>query len=506
MADITLINLNMLFLRHMDGIERERHLPLGPLYLVSALEHAGFEVDFRDYQQYQADDLFAASSIADFCADPAPIIGLSCMANLLPFSILAAKELRRRYPDRLIVLGGVGAKSVEAQVLTAFPWIDVVSHGEGERTVVDLVAAHKAGRPLDDIEGLALRVNGEVHVNPHQPRIVDLDSIPGPAYGHIDLSAYEGYGMVTSRGCPYPCTFCSVAPVWNLESYSRTFNSLIDEMRLLNEQAGVDLFLFQDEFFVSSKKHVMGFCEALQRSGLKVNWKAFGRINLTDLETLDAMAENGCVEIRYGIESGSNKVLKRTKKGFTAEQSVEVVSEAVKRFPRVDAFFVWGFPFETMEDFYQTLFQMLSFRLMGARILPSLLCYLPQTTIYEEFRGDPKFEFCPDLLPEYMLTGHEVCRPSGIEIDDDHRWLFDFIEQHPQIFPGFYHYDLAGNVRPKLEVLREHGFYASDQAADGAEEEGTESCGAHSPRAPVDPRREILTRPDVPQKKVTHGA
>jgi hypothetical protein len=154
-----------------------------------------------------------------------------------------------------------------------------------------------------------------------------------------------------------------------------------------------------------------------------------------------------------------------------------------------------------MEDFYQTLFQMISFRLSGARILPSLLCYLPQTRIYEEYRGDPKFEFCPDLLPEYMLTGHEVCHPSRIEIDDQHRWLFDFVVQHPDIFPGFFHYDLENNVRPKLEVLREHGFYPSPQA-EQREEAGTESCGAHSPRVASDPRRQIQSRPDAVQPRV----
>jgi len=72
MADITLINLNMLFLRHMDGIEKERHLPLGTLYLTAALEEAGLEVDFRDYQQSQGDDPFSSEAIADFCKDPAP--------------------------------------------------------------------------------------------------------------------------------------------------------------------------------------------------------------------------------------------------------------------------------------------------------------------------------------------------------------------------------------------------------------------------------------------------
>ena len=115
MADITLINLNMLFLRHYDGVERERHLPLGSLYLTAALEEAGYEVDFRDYQQHVCDDPFDPQEIAAFCSDPAPVIGLSCMANLLPFTILAAKAIRERYLDRLIVLGGVGAKAVECE-------------------------------------------------------------------------------------------------------------------------------------------------------------------------------------------------------------------------------------------------------------------------------------------------------------------------------------------------------------------------------------------------------
>jgi len=493
MADITIVNLNMLYLRHMDGIERERHLPLGPLYLAAALEQAGLEVDLRDYQQCDAEDPFSREAIADFCHDPAPIIGLSCMANLLPFTILAARELKQRYPDRLLVLGGVGAKSVERQVLEAFPWIDVVAHGEGEKTVVELVRAYKAGRPLTELHGLVLRDGAHIILNPPQERLVALDSTPLPAYHHVDLSAYEGYGMVSSRGCPYPCTFCSVAPVWNHESFTRSPQGIVDEMRFLHERAGVGLFLFQDEFFVSSKRNVMQFCEALRRAELKVMWKAFGRVNLTDTETMDAMAESGCVEIRYGIESASAAVLERTRKGFTSEQAASVVAEAVKRFPRVDTFFVWGFPFETMDDFYQTLFQMISFRLMGTRVLPSLLCYLPQTAIYEEYRGDPKFEFCPHLLPEYMLTGHEVCDASEIRIDDEHGWVFDLIRAHPEIFTGFYHYDLEGNVLPKMEVLREHGFYAApDQTARAA----TESCGAHSPRIEQAFGRQLLTRPD----------
>jgi hypothetical protein len=108
MSDITLVNLNMLIIRYPYAVERELHVTLGPLYLAAALERAGFEVDFRDYQIVETDDPFTIDSIVGFCDSPAPVIGLSCMANLLPFTVLAAEALKKKYPDRIIVLGGVG--------------------------------------------------------------------------------------------------------------------------------------------------------------------------------------------------------------------------------------------------------------------------------------------------------------------------------------------------------------------------------------------------------------
>jgi hypothetical protein len=233
-------------------------------------------------------------------------------------------------------------------------------------------------------------------------------------------------------------------------------------------------------------------------------------------------------------------VLARTRKGFTAAEAVEVVTKAVGIFDRTDCFYIWGFPFETMEDFHQSVFQMVSFRAMGARILPSLLCLLPQTEIYrdilaseensgtglqlesslgtrfdlssvpqgadgtlsgaENCRGNPdgglapagrpvpefssgsprrkRLEFCPELFPEYMITGHEVLRGARCQAPPEHLRIFDFIRENPGIFPGFFHYDLAGNVLPKLRVLQEFGFYGQDRA----EVSDTDSCGAHSPK------------------------
>ncbi|MBW2263244.1 MAG: radical SAM protein [Deltaproteobacteria bacterium] len=480
MAHITLVNLNMLFVRYSDSYEKELHLPLGPLYLTTVLEKAGYEVDFRDYQLCEADDPFDLDSFVEFMADPAPVVGLSCMANLLPFSILAARRLKERYPDRTIVLGGVGAKAVEEKVLERFDWIDLVAHGEGEASIVPLVEALGNGGDLSKVPGIFMRGEGGVVCNPPPERIRDLDALGRPAFHRVDLEAYDAYGMVSSRGCPYKCSFCSVAPVWNHKCYFRSPEDVVEEMKELHAKVGVELFLFQDEFFVSSKETVKRFCELLAKTGLKLYWKAFARVDLADQEVMEAMARTGCVEIRFGIESGSERILSMTEKGFTPEMAVDVVSRATQLFPRVDTFFIWGYPDETMEDFYKSLFQMVSFRLMGARILPSLLCYLPQSRLYAELSEERKaaLEFCDDLLPEYVITGHEVCKVGTVSIEGPHVGVFDFIKKHKDLFPGFFLLDVETNIKPKLAVLQEHGFYTRENR----ELSDLDSCGAHSPR------------------------
>ena len=167
-ADITLVNLNMLFMRYGEEIERELHVPLGCLYLTRALESAGLSVDFRDYQTCPSDEPFDMEVFLDFVKDPAPVIGLSCMANLLPFTILAAKALKERYPNHVILLGGVGTKSVEEKVLERFPWIDVIARGECEVTGPELLASLRDGGDLSGIKGVSYRADGGVRRNPER--------------------------------------------------------------------------------------------------------------------------------------------------------------------------------------------------------------------------------------------------------------------------------------------------------------------------------------------------
>ncbi len=489
MADITLINLNMLYVKFLDGsIVRQTHIPPGIVALVAALEKSGISVDFRDYQLVDKEDLFDAGTFLDFIDNPCRIIGISCMANLLPFVLHVLPAVKQKFPRSIIVLGGVGSAGVENEILKRFTEVDIIHRGEGDVSAPLLIRALLDHAPLDMVPSISYRKNGFVQHNPNTPRIHNLDSLPLPAYDRIDFNLYDGHNILGSRGCPFPCTFCSITPIWGWKAFSRSNQSILNEMQMLHSTYGVEEFLFQDEFFISSPDRITDFARLLRKTGLKIEYKAFARIDIITKEALKALAASGCIELRFGIESGSDKILQLTRKGFSTEMALEKIALAKRHIPSVDAFYIWGFPFETHDDFRETLMQMIALRGMGIRCLPSLLTYLPQTVLYNNLKEYDRLEFCPYVLPEYMVSGIENRLSVRIEIDQQYKSLFEFIKLHKTVFPGFFHIDIENNINPKLELLEEFGFYNLKQ----------EACGAHSPSKTHSP----VSHTTIPEQEI----
>jgi hypothetical protein len=172
-------------------------------------------------------------------------------------------------------------------------------------------------------------------------------------------------------------------------------------------------------------------------------------------------------------------VLRQVAKGFTARQASEIIALSAQIFPEVDAFFIWGFPFETMADFYKSVFQMVLFRSWGVRVLPCLLSLLPQTAIYHDYLAgnySGELRFHPDLTPEYVATGHETSAAGHIGISAEQQSLFDFIAANPDLFPGFLQWEPETNVQPKLQVLCDLGFYPDVCSASRCLEVPTEAA------------------------------
>jgi radical SAM superfamily enzyme YgiQ (UPF0313 family) len=464
-ADVTLVNMNLLYIRLGDRVDHEAHPPLGLLYLTSVLEQRGVRVDLVDYQLLPranpGADPFDLDTALAFIGETAAVVGFSCMANLLPFTLLVTERFKRRHPDKTVLLGGVGPFGVEPLILERFPWIDAIVQGEAESTLSPLLKALPDPDRLGRVPGIFYRrADGTVHYTGKAPRIRDLDRIPLPAYHRLDMAAYDAFGILSSRGCPYACRFCSVAPVWDRKTTHRSHENIIAEIRLLNETHGVQTVLFQDEFFYSSEAKILDFCDRLQAAGLSVRWKCYGRVNLVSEHAMKRMAQTGCVQLRFGVESGSDRVLGRVVKGFRCRDALAAVSSALGIFDSVETFFIWGFPFEGMADFYETALQMARFRQMGVTVLPSLFSMLPQTDIYREFRKGRyggALSLVPELVPIYVVTGHEIVDTFNA-VPDRYRPYYDFIGAHEDVFPGFFLFNYETNVLPKYQALRETGF------------------------------------------------
>ncbi len=463
-ADLSLININLLFVNSQGKIDCEIHPPLGPLYLVSYLQKHHYTTDFIDHQtlffEHPDRDAFDIDAALWFYGELADIIGLSCMANLLPFTLLIAKEIKKRYPEKTILLGGVGPFGVEYELLKEFPQIDIISRGEGEETLRELIYTIQNKQSLDTVLGIHFRTeDGNIVKTDERPRLV-LNEMHMPAYDHIDLSHYDAANVITNRGCPYPCSFCSVAPIWNHRTTFRKTEHIIEEIRMLREKYGIRQILFQDEFFYSGEKKMLEFCDAIEEMNLDIEWKCFGRVNLVTEKAMKRMAEVGCTEIRYGIESGSDAVLSQVTKKFSIEEAVRALDMSLKIFPAVEAFFIWGFPFEDMNDFLMTAIQMERMREKGVNVLPSLLSFLPQTEIYKDYKAgkyNNTLTFNPTILPIFVVTGHEILG-ENVEIPEKYQPIFNLVKNYPNIFPGFYLYDVTNNVMPKRAILEQMNF------------------------------------------------
>lgn len=434
---ITLINLNMMYGNIKGTIDQQVYIPLGLLYIASVLEKKGYKVILKDYQLSKSKNPFILKNFLDFVGQiSTTIIGFSCMSNLLPFAILGAKMIKENYHGKIVVFGGVGPSPVAHHIIKEFPFIDIVVDGEGEKAIIEIMKGN----------------HNHIFQN---GRIADLDTLPMPAYHLINFKDYDAApSIITSRGCPYDCAFCTEASIFGRGVRFRNIDLVIEEMKYVHEQSRKTLFLIQDDNFTLNKLRVLEFCNKIKNLNLDLKWKCFGRIDLMDEEIMEKMAESGCVQVRYGIESGSNKILEKIRKRFTIEKAYEIVSQSVKYFPSVHTSFIWGYPFEKMDDLFATLEQMKKFEEKGATAYLFQLSPLPRSEIYEEYKG--KLEFFPKLYSNFNAAGCEVWEEDGCKIHKTSRYIYDFIKKYPHIFPGFYQYDIKNNILPKYKFIQKH--------------------------------------------------
>jgi radical SAM superfamily enzyme YgiQ (UPF0313 family) len=351
--DITLVNIASK--TTYDGKQVNILSTVGIYSLIACLERAGQTVDFREYfLDFEKSPSAELKDAAAFFDNSARIIGIGCHAIHLPFAVKAAQAIKKRFPDKFVIFGGIGPSIVAKPLMEKFPEIDMVVVGEAEGNLPLVVASLlNGGKDLDGIGGLVFRKGGKVvETGPFAP-IADLDSLPIPAYKHLDVARYPQPMAMSARGCPFGCPFCSLSAYWKGKIRFRSAKMMLKELQVL-EGLGVRSVFFADPCFMFDKKRLLEFI-TLVKGKIKMEFKCYGRLDLVSEEMCKLLVESNFKTIFYGLESGSDAVLKQIKGGFSVKEGLALIKKSRSYFPNVEVSLMWGFPFETLEDLKRTI-------------------------------------------------------------------------------------------------------------------------------------------------------
>ena len=231
---------------------------------------------------------------------------------------------------------------------------DYIIRGEGEYPVLELLN----NIPLEGIKNLTFKgKNGEIISNPERGVIEDLDSMPFPQRDGFycgDKKIDKG-AIITSRGCPFQCTYCASPKIWNRKVRYRNIDSVFEELEIIVKDLGVSLVRFQDDTFTLKKERTMQLMEKMLSRNLNIKWLCDTRIDRLDKEMLQMMKRSGCVRLKTGIESGSDKILKKVHKGINVKKIKEVVKMIKESDISLTTYFMIGFPGETDDDIKKTI-------------------------------------------------------------------------------------------------------------------------------------------------------
>lgn len=282
------------------------------------------------------------------------IVGIGTMTVTVPETLRLARWVKDRSPESTVIVGGVHA-TIAAQDLITEPAVDYVLKGEADQSFPALVDAVLYGRPPDDIPGLVTRGR--------DPRFVDapvekhLDSLPFPAFDLIDLGRYEqSLAIVSSRGCPYDCVYCSAAEISGRSWRAFSPERLIEDIARLISEFGVSRISFSDDIFTLNAKRVKEICSAIRAKHLDFKWSCLARPDLADISLLQAMRDAGCQRVYFGAESVVESNLKYAGRRYASDVIATAVSNArLAGIQEVVTSFIIGFPQDTADHIRSTL-------------------------------------------------------------------------------------------------------------------------------------------------------
>lgn len=324
-----------------------RFPPLGLGYLASYLERHNISVNLID-----CTFLTKNEALSKIISTNPQIIGIYCMYSMKKEALWLAESTKPHC--KMLIAGGPSPTTNPEEFLKTF---DVVVLGEGEQTLLELVQ----NKNLSKINGIAYNHNRKTKYTQKRQPIKNLNTIPSPARNLFDNNAYQRYykkfgytttSLITSRGCPFKCDFCS-QPIFGNNTRFRSPEDIISEIKEI-QKLGYDRIWFADDCFTIDSERLQKICDEIIRQKIKIGWECLSRVDTLDYGLAKKMKQAGCVRVFFGIESGNNNILKLMNKQITTKKAAESVHTAKKAGLQVGAFFILGYLGETNETILNT--------------------------------------------------------------------------------------------------------------------------------------------------------
>lgn len=372
-----------------------------PFWLASgagSLEQAGHEVMFLDCPAQGITEHDMLRMLAEFNPELAV---LDTSTPSIYSDLRIASMTKKCLPDTFILLVGTHVSALPVQCLKLAPAVNGIAVGEYDATLVEAAERLAGGGSLSDVPGLCLNIRGELVETGPREMIDDLDSLPfladiysrhlNPEHYFFAAARFPSVMTVTSRGCPYKCSFCVWPQVMHRESYRvRSAEHVAEEFGLFQLHfPAIQEIVIEDDTFSIDNNRVEEISEVLIRNRNRIPWTANVRANLS-LEAMRKMKAAGCRLIIVGYESGSQAILNAVSKGTTVEQNMEFAERARKARLLVHGCFMAGNPGETGDTLEETFQMSLKLAPDTAQFFP-IMAY-PGTRLYERYRKQGKLK------------------------------------------------------------------------------------------------------------------
>jgi anaerobic magnesium-protoporphyrin IX monomethyl ester cyclase len=310
--------------------------PLGLAYIAGALKGAGYDSHIVDMQ---IDD----TGVEGLITSHSPrLVGFSVTTWTYKQVLEEAKRLKRHFPRLILVAGGPHATALPGQMLDE--GFDVVVRGYGEETIVELVRNLNRLDLWADIAGLSYKYEGTVWHNPNRHPPDSLEGLPFPSYDLLDIGRYKWCSVSSSRGCSARCLFCADSHLFAKRVLLRSPQSVVAELEWLYKEKGIQRFYLVDEQFTFDNARAREICRGIIQRGMEIEWLANSRVDRITLDLLHLMKQAGCISIAFGVESGSDAILRRVRKGFRPRTALAAVHMAKTAHIRVKTSWIIGLP------------------------------------------------------------------------------------------------------------------------------------------------------------------